>query len=184
MTNALNHMSECVQLHEPSEMREIMFRYFIFVERNNSIWDDPSVLVCSCLDALRHPFLCGPRWRVVPSMDIIRWGLGSTVVRITEEYIYGQPQVMATFESNFLISFSSASILNRSALFYFCRLHGNPVSDAYLETLWYSSFFEQSKLSFTESFSSSLLQTAIDFQSFSCTNLAWVLQLLNNNHVF
>ncbi|GMY07498.1 probable plastid-lipid-associated protein 14, chloroplastic [Fagus crenata] len=46
----------------------------------------------SCLDALRHPFLCGPRWRVVPSMDIIRWGLGSTAVRITEEYIYGQPQ--------------------------------------------------------------------------------------------
>ncbi|KAK2654235.1 hypothetical protein Ddye_014091 [Dipteronia dyeriana] len=46
----------------------------------------------SCLDALRHPFLCGPRWRVVQSMDIIRWGLGSTAVRITEEYIYGLPQ--------------------------------------------------------------------------------------------
>uniref|UniRef100_A0A5B7BKQ6 Protein kinase domain-containing protein n=1 Tax=Davidia involucrata TaxID=16924 RepID=A0A5B7BKQ6_DAVIN len=46
----------------------------------------------SCLDALRHPFLCGPRWRVDPSMDIIRWGLGSTAVRITEEYIYGQQQ--------------------------------------------------------------------------------------------
>ncbi|XP_050223581.1 probable plastid-lipid-associated protein 14, chloroplastic [Mercurialis annua] len=46
----------------------------------------------SCLDALRHPFLCGPKWRVVPSMDIIRWGLGSTAVRITEEYIYSQPQ--------------------------------------------------------------------------------------------
>ncbi|OMO88395.1 hypothetical protein CCACVL1_08415 [Corchorus capsularis] len=46
----------------------------------------------SCLEALRHPFLCGPRWRVVPSMDIIRWGLGSTAVRITEEYIYRQPQ--------------------------------------------------------------------------------------------
>ncbi|EOY23515.1 OBP3-responsive gene 1 isoform 1 [Theobroma cacao] len=46
----------------------------------------------SCLDALRHPFLCGPRWRVVPSMDIIRWGLGSTAVRITEEYIYRQSQ--------------------------------------------------------------------------------------------
>lgn len=26
-------------------------------------------------------------------MDIIRWGLGSTVVKIAEEYIYGQPQV-------------------------------------------------------------------------------------------
>lgn len=26
-------------------------------------------------------------------MDIIRWGLGSTAVRIAEEYIYGQPQV-------------------------------------------------------------------------------------------
>ncbi|CAJ1974388.1 unnamed protein product [Sphenostylis stenocarpa] len=46
----------------------------------------------SCLDALRHPFLCGPRWRVVPSMDIIRWGLGSTAMRITEEYIYRKPQ--------------------------------------------------------------------------------------------
>ncbi|KAL2921869.1 putative plastid-lipid-associated protein 14 chloroplastic [Bienertia sinuspersici] len=46
----------------------------------------------SCLDALRHPFLCGPRWRVQPSMKIIRWGLGSTAVRITEEYIYRQPQ--------------------------------------------------------------------------------------------
>lgn len=46
----------------------------------------------SCLEALRHPFLCGPRWRVDPSMDIIRWGLGSTAVRITEEYIYGWPQ--------------------------------------------------------------------------------------------
>ncbi|OVA11320.1 Protein kinase domain [Macleaya cordata] len=46
----------------------------------------------SCLDALRHPFLCGPRWRVDPPMDIIRWGLGSTAVRITEEYIYGRHQ--------------------------------------------------------------------------------------------
>ncbi|KAI4307119.1 hypothetical protein L6164_030339 [Bauhinia variegata] len=46
----------------------------------------------SCLEALRHPFLCGPRWRVVPSMDIIRWGLGSTAVRISEEYIYRVPQ--------------------------------------------------------------------------------------------
>ncbi|KAM6586601.1 hypothetical protein CsatA_009206 [Cannabis sativa] len=46
----------------------------------------------SCLDALRHPFLCGPRWKVVPSMNIIRWGLGSTAVRISEEYIYGHPQ--------------------------------------------------------------------------------------------
>ncbi|KAL7003600.1 putative plastid-lipid-associated protein 14, chloroplastic [Sarracenia purpurea var. burkii] len=46
----------------------------------------------SCLDALRHPFLCGPRWRVNPSMDIIRWGLGSTAVRIAEEYIYGHQQ--------------------------------------------------------------------------------------------
>ncbi|XP_021764131.1 probable plastid-lipid-associated protein 14, chloroplastic [Chenopodium quinoa] len=46
----------------------------------------------SCLDALRHPFLCGPRWRVQPSMNVIRWGLGSTAVRITEEYIYRQPQ--------------------------------------------------------------------------------------------
>ncbi|KAH9677161.1 putative plastid-lipid-associated protein 14 [Citrus sinensis] len=46
----------------------------------------------SCLDALRHPFLCGPRWRVDPSIDMIRWGLGSSAVRITEEYIYRQPQ--------------------------------------------------------------------------------------------
>ncbi|KAK6925995.1 Plastid lipid-associated protein/fibrillin conserved domain [Dillenia turbinata] len=46
----------------------------------------------SCLDALRHPFLCGPRWRVELSMDVIRWGLGSTAVRITEEYIYNRKQ--------------------------------------------------------------------------------------------
>ncbi|KAF9601966.1 hypothetical protein IFM89_024429 [Coptis chinensis] len=46
----------------------------------------------TCLDALRHPFLCGPRWRVAPSLDLIRWGLGSTAVRITEEYIYGRQQ--------------------------------------------------------------------------------------------
>ncbi|XP_074319814.1 putative plastid-lipid-associated protein 14, chloroplastic isoform X2 [Silene latifolia] len=46
----------------------------------------------SCLNALRHPFLCGPKWRVEPSMNMIRWGLGSTAVRITEEYIYGHPQ--------------------------------------------------------------------------------------------
>ncbi|XP_077227584.1 OBP3-responsive protein 1 [Tasmannia lanceolata] len=46
----------------------------------------------SCLDALRHPFLCGPRWRVYPSMDVIKWGLGSTAIRITEEYIYGRQQ--------------------------------------------------------------------------------------------
>lgn len=52
---------------------------------------------CSCLDALRHPFLCGPRWRVDPSIDMIRWGLGSSAVRITEEYIYRQPQVYVNF---------------------------------------------------------------------------------------
>lgn len=46
----------------------------------------------SCLDALRHPFLCGPRWPVEPSIGIIRWGLGSTAVRIAEEYIYGPHQ--------------------------------------------------------------------------------------------
>ncbi|GAB2223554.1 hypothetical protein Droror1_Dr00017695 [Drosera rotundifolia] len=46
----------------------------------------------SCVGALRHPFLCGPRWRVEPSMNIIRWGLGSTAVKITEEYIYGRHQ--------------------------------------------------------------------------------------------
>ncbi|XP_042379750.1 probable plastid-lipid-associated protein 14, chloroplastic [Zingiber officinale] len=42
----------------------------------------------SCLDALRHPFLCGPKWRTGPSMDLIRWGLGSTTVRMSEDYIY------------------------------------------------------------------------------------------------
>ncbi|XP_073131379.1 probable plastid-lipid-associated protein 14, chloroplastic isoform X5 [Henckelia pumila] len=46
----------------------------------------------SCLDALRHPFLCGPRWRVDPTMEMIRWSLGSTAVRIAEEYIYGKQQ--------------------------------------------------------------------------------------------
>ncbi|XP_078429077.1 OBP3-responsive protein 1 [Wolffia australiana] len=46
----------------------------------------------SCLDALRHPFLCGPRWRIEQSANTIRWGLGSTAVKIAEEYIYGQSQ--------------------------------------------------------------------------------------------
>lgn len=46
----------------------------------------------SCLDALRHPFLCGPKWRIDPSMDVIRWGLGSTCVRMSEDYIYGRHQ--------------------------------------------------------------------------------------------
>ncbi|KAH0464494.1 hypothetical protein IEQ34_007280 [Dendrobium chrysotoxum] len=46
----------------------------------------------SCLDALRHPFLCGPKWRIDPSMDLIRWGLGSTAVRMSEDYIYGRHQ--------------------------------------------------------------------------------------------
>ncbi|KAA3459927.1 putative plastid-lipid-associated protein 14, chloroplastic [Gossypium australe] len=66
---------------------------------NTTCWNLLSLLLAvkrskriSCIDALRHPFLCGPRWRVVPSMDIIRWGLGSTAVRITEEYIYRTAQ--------------------------------------------------------------------------------------------
>lgn len=85
-----------------------LIRYCILIERNDAIHNNPSELLCSCLDALRHPFLCGPRWRVVPSMDIIRWGLGSTAVRIAEEYIYGQPQVYVYFLnpiSWFLFSF-------------------------------------------------------------------------------
>jgi hypothetical protein len=48
----------------------------------------------SCVDALRHPFLCGPKWRINPSVDVIRWGLGSTAVRMAEDYIYGQHQVL------------------------------------------------------------------------------------------
>uniref|UniRef100_A0A0D9V3P0 Protein kinase domain-containing protein n=1 Tax=Leersia perrieri TaxID=77586 RepID=A0A0D9V3P0_9ORYZ len=46
----------------------------------------------SCVDALRHPFLCGPKWRINPSVDVIRWGLGSTAVRMAEDYIYGWHQ--------------------------------------------------------------------------------------------
>lgn len=45
-----------------------------------------------CLDALRHPFLCGPRWCIGTSVDVIRWSLGSTIVRIAEEYIYRKDQ--------------------------------------------------------------------------------------------
>ncbi|KAJ6841014.1 putative plastid-lipid-associated protein 14, chloroplastic isoform X2 [Iris pallida] len=50
----------------------------------------------SCLDALRHPFLCGPKWRIDPSIDVIRWGLGSSTVRMAEDYIYGHHQVYKT----------------------------------------------------------------------------------------
>ncbi|RRT81172.1 hypothetical protein B296_00002643 [Ensete ventricosum] len=46
------------------------------------------LLQLTCLDALRHPFLCGPKWRTGPSMDLIRWGLGSTAVHMAEDYIY------------------------------------------------------------------------------------------------
>lgn len=46
----------------------------------------------SCLDALRHPFLCGPKWRISPSVNVVRWGLGSTAVRLAEDYIYGHHQ--------------------------------------------------------------------------------------------
>lgn len=48
---------------------------------------------CSCLDALMHPFLCGPKWQLDPSVDIIRWGLGSTTFRMAEDYIYVRHQV-------------------------------------------------------------------------------------------
>ncbi|BBN04328.1 hypothetical protein MPTK1_3g03690 [Marchantia polymorpha subsp. ruderalis] len=45
-----------------------------------------------CRDALRHPFLCGPMWRIQPSVELTRWSIGSTAVRIIEEYIYGPQQ--------------------------------------------------------------------------------------------
>ncbi|KAF7830701.1 putative plastid-lipid-associated protein 14, chloroplastic [Senna tora] len=97
--------------YDPSCLRELMLELvgrnspsgnagLQILDRNwGAGWHLLSVLLAtkpskriSCLDALRHPFLCGPRWRIVPSMDVIRWGLGSTAVRITEEYIYRQPQ--------------------------------------------------------------------------------------------
>ncbi|KAK4838870.1 hypothetical protein QYF36_017164 [Acer negundo] len=97
--------------NDPSCLREFLLQVlsrnspsgnagFQILDRNwGAGWNLLSLLLAtkpskriSCLDALRHPFLCGPRWRVVQSMDIIRWGLGSTAVRITEEYIYGLPQ--------------------------------------------------------------------------------------------
>ncbi|KAL9409885.1 hypothetical protein AB3S75_048165 [Citrus x aurantiifolia] len=97
--------------NDPSCLREFLLQVlnrnsssgntgFQILDRNwGAGWNLLSLLLAtkpskriSCLDALRHPFLCGPRWRVDPSIDMIRWGLGSTTVRITEEYIYRQPQ--------------------------------------------------------------------------------------------
>ncbi|XP_071709976.1 probable plastid-lipid-associated protein 14, chloroplastic [Rutidosis leptorrhynchoides] len=97
--------------NDPSCLREFILRTFNsnsshgnvglqILDRNwGAGWHLLSLLLAAkpldrirCLDALRHPFLCGPRWRVNPSMDIVRWSLGSTAVRITEEYIYGQQQ--------------------------------------------------------------------------------------------
>ncbi|XP_057798706.1 probable plastid-lipid-associated protein 14, chloroplastic isoform X2 [Salvia miltiorrhiza] len=97
--------------NDPSCLREFLMHT---VSRNSSLendgfqildrnwgtgWNLLSLLLAtkpsqriSCLDALRHPFLCGPRWRVDPTMDMIRWSLGSTAVRIIEEYIYGRQQ--------------------------------------------------------------------------------------------
>ncbi|CAN1267717.1 Probable plastid-lipid-associated protein 14, chloroplastic [Linum perenne] len=97
--------------HDPSCLREFLLQTLNrstssgniglqILDRNwGAGWNLLSLLLAtkssnriSCLDALRHPFLCGPRWRIAPSMDIIRWGLGSTAVRIVEEYIYSMPQ--------------------------------------------------------------------------------------------
>ncbi|XP_076903312.1 putative plastid-lipid-associated protein 14, chloroplastic [Bidens hawaiensis] len=97
--------------NDPSCLREFILRTFNrnsshgniglqMLDRNwGAGWHLLSLLLATrpldrirCLDALRHPFLCGPRWRVNPSMDIIRWSLGSTAVKITEEYIYGHQQ--------------------------------------------------------------------------------------------
>ncbi|XP_042002320.1 probable plastid-lipid-associated protein 14, chloroplastic isoform X1 [Salvia splendens] len=97
--------------NDPSCLREFMMHT---VSRNSSLenngfqildrnwgtgWNLLSLLLAtkpskriSCLDALKHPFLCGPRWHVDPTMDMIRWSLGSTAVRIIEEYIYGRQQ--------------------------------------------------------------------------------------------
>ncbi|XP_047966832.1 probable plastid-lipid-associated protein 14, chloroplastic [Salvia hispanica] len=97
--------------NDPSCLREFLMHT---VSRNSSLendgfqildrnwgtgWNLLSLLLAtkpskriSCLDALKHPFLCGPRWRVDPTMDMIRWSLGSTAVRIIEEYIYGRQQ--------------------------------------------------------------------------------------------
>ncbi|CAN0891816.1 Probable plastid-lipid-associated protein 14, chloroplastic [Linum grandiflorum] len=97
--------------HDPSCLREFLLQTLNRSSSSGNIglqildrnwgagWNLLSLLLAtkssnriSCLDALRHPFLCGPRWRIAPSMDIIRWGLGSTAVRIVEEYIYSRPQ--------------------------------------------------------------------------------------------
>ncbi len=48
----------------------------------------------SCTDALRHPFLCGPKWRVESSLEMTRWSLGSFAVRIVEDFMYGADQVL------------------------------------------------------------------------------------------
>ncbi|CAM8993403.1 unnamed protein product [Rhodiola kirilowii] len=99
------------QGNDPSCLREFVLRIFNrnsafgnaglqILDRNwGAGWNllslllaaDPSKRI-SCVEALKHPFLCGPKWRVEPSMNIIRWGLGSTAVRIIEEYIYRQSQ--------------------------------------------------------------------------------------------
>ncbi|KAK3006685.1 hypothetical protein RJ639_016953 [Escallonia herrerae] len=50
------------------------------------------LLATNPLKRISTRFFAGPRWRIDPSMDIIRWNLGSTAVRIAEEYIYGQQQ--------------------------------------------------------------------------------------------
>jgi hypothetical protein len=46
----------------------------------------------SAADALRHPFLCGPKWRGEASLSMAAWMLGSMAVRITEEYVYNGSQ--------------------------------------------------------------------------------------------
>lgn len=121
---------------------------------------------CSCLNALRHPFLCGPRWRVDPPMGMIRWSLGSTAVRITEEYIYGRQQVYQTFSLNYILFFSplSKAFFNSILLKFW---------DSYRESIIFFFFLSQGIhiSNFSNLYGLNLLMQQVSYSSmFYCLN--------------
>jgi hypothetical protein len=107
LSTTINHL----QGHDPAGLREFFSSLVKSASGNTGVqildrdggagWN---LLACmltnksaeriSCTDALRHPFLCGPKWRVESSLEMTRWSLGSFAVRIVEDFMYGTDQVL------------------------------------------------------------------------------------------
>ncbi|GBG85163.1 hypothetical protein CBR_g39728 [Chara braunii] len=89
----------------------------------------------SCAEALRHPFLCGPRWTTGPSLEFTRWVIGSAAGRIVERYMYLNQQrerlwqLISTLERMNGAGSSWCNQLVRSSLF---RPHPPPLPAAHV----------------------------------------------------